>query len=164
MVASLLGEAAEEYFRELLADRNLSFDPALIRNYLSPLLSKGSEKSLTYQEQGYQVAMSVFGETNQHRPDGLLVRDDMMMDGVLIAFQQLGIEVGRDVKIATVANAGSPTLFGRTENMIVIEIDPAELVQTMFAELDAIMEGKMQAGNIASRAILIPPKLRVEGI
>ena len=88
----------------------------------------------------------------------------MMMDGVLIAFQQLGIEVGRDVKIATVVNAGSPTLFGRTDNMIVIEIDPAKLVQTMFSELDAIMEVKVQADRMAGRAVFIPPTRRLREV
>jgi DNA-binding LacI/PurR family transcriptional regulator len=66
----------------------------------------------------------------------------MMTDGALVAFDELGIRVGRDLHVVTHANVGSPILFGRTKQMTVIEHDPALVAQTMFSALDTLMAGQ----------------------
>lgn len=93
------------------------------------------------QQQGYELAMEVFGDATSPKPDGLIVLNDMVTLGVLTALRKLGLQAGKDVKIATHSNTGTSTLFGYTDDMIVLESDPADIVREMFTMLDTLLEG-----------------------
>jgi DNA-binding LacI/PurR family transcriptional regulator len=139
-------------FRQLLQDYKKPLYPDLIRiPHLPP-----SQTSLSLQEQGYLLAREVFEGPVSARPDGLVISDDMLTDGALVAFEELGIRVGHDIQVVTHANAGSPILFGRTKHMTVIEYDPALLAQAMFSLLDMLMAGKQPE----EQSIKIRPRLR----
>jgi DNA-binding LacI/PurR family transcriptional regulator len=139
-------------FRQLLQEYKRPLYPELIRiPHLPP-----SRTSLSLQEQGYLLAREVFEGPSSLRPDGLVISDDMMADGALVAFDELGIRVGHDIHIVAHGNTGSPILFGRTKHMTVIEYDPALLAQAMFSALDMLMAGK----SLAGQAIRIRPQLR----
>jgi DNA-binding LacI/PurR family transcriptional regulator len=138
-------------FRQTLQEYRKPLYPELIRIPHVP-----PQTSLSLQEQGYLLAREVFEGPVSARPDGLVISNDMMTDGALVAFEDLGIRVGSDIKIVTHANVGSPILFGRTKNMTVIEYDPALLAQAMFSMLDTLMAGRKPA----EPSIWIRPRMR----
>ncbi|GCE12886.1 substrate-binding domain-containing protein [Tengunoibacter tsumagoiensis] len=118
------------------ANQGLIFDSVQLRI--------GHERP-TLQEQGYQMAMEVFGQTKKPHPDGIILLDDMMTDGVLAAFQVLGIHTGQDVTIVTHSNLNSMLLFTALPGITVLEFDPTETVQAMFTLLDTLMMGQTPA-------------------
>jgi DNA-binding LacI/PurR family transcriptional regulator len=97
----------------------------------------------TRQDYGYQLAMQFHSRRN--RPDGIVILDDMMTSGALVAFNELGIRVGVDVQIATLANKDSTVLYGYEKNLIRAEVDPAAIVLSLFDVLDTLLEGKEPA-------------------
>jgi DNA-binding LacI/PurR family transcriptional regulator len=130
-------------FRELLTRYDLPFYPELVRDYFSLAVSTTQEETLTYQEQGYLQAIGVFGDANIPKPDGIFVTDDMMTDGVIAAFQALGLSIGEDVKVATHGNQGSMMSFNYIKGLTVIEFDPDDIVQAMFQMLDLLLVGEV---------------------
>jgi DNA-binding LacI/PurR family transcriptional regulator len=139
-------------FRQLLEEYRRPLYPELIRIPRLP----PSQTSLSLQEQGYLLAREVFEGPASARPDGLVISDDMITDGALAAFDELGIRVGYDIQVVTHANVGSPILFGRTKHMAVVEYDPALLAQAMFSALDMLIAGQKPAEQI----VKIRPRLR----
>ncbi|GCE11573.1 substrate-binding domain-containing protein [Tengunoibacter tsumagoiensis] len=151
-------------FRESLVEYGLEFHPTLVQigtHSLQELTNNEWNNPDAYshgsrQERGYQMALKVFGDPAQPKPDGIFITDDMLTSGVLFGLRKLGISIGNELKIATHANAGSPMLFRETEYITLVEIDPAELVQTMFTCLDRLL-----AGEIPQHAYIdIHPKIR----
>jgi DNA-binding LacI/PurR family transcriptional regulator len=127
-----------QIFRQLLQDYKKPLYPELIRvPHLLP-----SQTMLSLQEQGYLLAREVFEGPASAWPDGLIIANDMMTDGALVAFDELGIRIGHDLQVVTHANVGSPMLFGRTKQMTLIEHDPALMAQAMFSTLDILMAGQ----------------------
>ena len=139
-------------FRQLLQDQKKPLYPELIRiPHLLP-----SQTMLSLQEQGYLLAREVFEGPASAQPDGVIIANDMMTDGALVAFDEMGLRVGHDLQVATHANVGSPILFGRTKQMTVIEHDPALVAQAMFSALDTLMAGQ----KLEEMHIKIHPRLR----
>jgi len=151
----------EATFRAALEGAALSFEPALLQVGMAQLERQTQETSAarrfeSHQEQGYRLAMEVFGGPRELWPDGLVSTDDMMTHGALIALQKLGVRVGRDVKVATHANTGSLVMRGHDEEVCLLEVNPAELVQTMFDQLETLMDGQVPTQS----KVLIAPRLR----
>jgi DNA-binding LacI/PurR family transcriptional regulator len=119
----------------LTYDQNLMWEPSETTPRDIPNLE-------THQEQGYRAVRETFGNSTVEPPDGLLISDDLMTCGVLYGLSKLGLQVGRDVKIATHANVGSSTLFGYADEMTLIENDPAMIVQALFETMEMVMAGK----------------------
>ena len=90
-------------------------------------------------QQGLRLAREVFGRERAFWPDGLLVADDLLARGALLGLQQMGVRVGRDVHVAVHANRHSPVLWGEA-GLILVEVDPAELVEAMWSHLDRLLE------------------------
>lgn len=145
-------------FPSLLAARGLPFEPSLVRHCFDEQFAASvtPPARVTEQEQGYFLAQDVFGKADTLKPDGIVITNDLMTDGVLAAFQSLGIRVGKDVTIATHANVGSMMLFGHLPGMIVIEFDPAEIVDAMFVLLDTLMDGRQPQ----QAEVFVQPKIR----
>lgn len=110
------------------------------------------------QEQGFRAVFEVFGNATQPKEqlDGLVILDDMMTRGALVALSKVGISVGSDLQLATHTNRGSTALSGYESDISIIEIDPAEIIQAMFEMLETLMDGKTPAVSPVS----IEPKLR----
>ena len=125
-------------FQETLAACNLEFDPSLFRhsNHLIP--QAGGKTTVTQQEQGFQTAISAFDGTHTN-PDGIVILDDMMTRGALVAFGQRRIELGRDVQVATHAIAGSDVLLGYENKLLRLEFDPQEITVLLFKCLDDLL-------------------------
>lgn len=147
------GDAETHLFRDALLAHNLPFDPDLVKYGISFEERAQRPEGMIYQDQGFRLAMEVFGKPDGPRPDGLFIGNDMMTAGALVAFQSLGIRVGQDVQVATHANAGSPTLYGYSQKLIQIEVDPAAIVQEMFAILDLLLAGETPSQE---RSLLLP--------
>ena len=89
-------------------------------------------------------------------PDAVVSLDDTMTRGVITALQQAGLQPGRDLRIVTAANTGSPVLMPYAADLVAIEFDPAESVRAALAMLGTLMEG----GTPESNPVLIAPKPR----
>lgn len=74
-------------------------------------------------------------------PDGLVITDDMITRGSLMALQEMDLQPGQDIKIASHANQGTNVLKRFQEDVILLEVKPEEIIQTMFAMLQDLMQG-----------------------
>ncbi|GCE22178.1 GntR family transcriptional regulator [Dictyobacter kobayashii] len=142
-------------FASFLQTYRQTFHPDLIQSIYKLSAAQSSLPFQTFQEQGYQLALQVFTNPALPKPDGIVSTDDMMTDGLLAAFQTLGIRVGEDVKIATHANKSSMMLFKHMRGMTVIEFDPEDIVHAMFSMLDQLLVGQTPS----QRVIEIAPSL-----
>jgi DNA-binding LacI/PurR family transcriptional regulator len=131
-----------EVFARSLSAASLPLYPELIEQN-EALATLPTYHTQSHQEQGYNLVMKIFGPESdpRTRPDGILSADDMQTQGALTALQRLGIRVGEEVQIATHANVGSPALLGWENDIILIEVDPSEIVHQMFSKLERLMEG-----------------------
>jgi DNA-binding LacI/PurR family transcriptional regulator len=144
-------EADAANFAECLRESGVPVIDALIRdNRRAP----GTETG-TLQEQGYRAVQQAFGPDRDAWPDGLLICDDMMTSGALVALQHKGIVVGRDVKIATHANRGSTVLFGHDASLTLLEVDVAGIVDTMFEMMGRLLSGDAPRQGSVSVAVKI---------
>jgi DNA-binding LacI/PurR family transcriptional regulator len=104
------------------------------------LISRPGVLDLSYQQQGYLMALYAFTQAPE-RPDGLFIVDDMLAAGVLTALDKLGIEPGVDIPVGAMSNAGSPIMFGYDDRLIFAEYNTAEIVTALFDVLEALMAG-----------------------
>lgn len=141
-----------EIFRAALTSQHLEFHSALVQ-----LGSDDEHQRIVPQEQGYAIARRVFEQPQHTWPDGIVIADDMMTQGALVAMQKLGVRAGVDVKIASHANRGSTVLAGREDELTLIEFDPAEMVGAMFEMLEILMDG--QTPSVSSVGIAPHRKL-----
>ena len=144
-----------DIFRRVLNENGLPNLSAELR-YDAEQISRAAAGLPTQsrQEQGFQLAQATF-DGAEPPPDGILCHDDTMTFGALAHLRKQGIEVGRDVKIATHANAGSTILMGYEDQLTRLEYDPAELVEIMFRLLENWMRGEKPDRNI----YYLPPRV-----
>ena len=157
---SSIGEARRQW-GELLTANGLTFEAGLFRH--NRQLLQPDEKdaawgvtALSQGEQGLQTALDVFGGNRETWPDGLFIGDDLMTSGALVALDRLGVRPGIDVQLATTGNRDTPTLLGREASLILIEFDPNEIVEMMFARL----EGAIHQQDPSPGLTIVQPYLR----
>ncbi len=100
------------------------------------------QETILHEEQGCQAVLDLFAAGQGEWPDSLLIADDMMTRGALVGLRRRGLTPGKEVKIATHANRGSPTLYGYEDVLTRIEVDVEELVEKMFDLLERLMAGE----------------------
>ena len=103
---------------------------------------------LPRQEIGYRTAIALFArwpKASGLLPDGLYISDDMVTDGAMMAFDELGIRVGVDMMVVTHANRQSPVLFRDRKKLTRIEFNPEEMAQGLFMCLDTALSGQESA-------------------
>jgi DNA-binding LacI/PurR family transcriptional regulator len=147
-------DTTQAMFARALEDSGLPRIPELIRRW--PADATDSLPAL--QEQGYRLAIETFSQPRATWPDAIVSEDDMLTLGALAALTELGIEVGTTVRIATLANAGSPALLGWERRLIRIEVDPAQVVSRLFQALEDAIERRLVAGDLVVPARLRLPK------
>lgn len=142
--------------RQILESHGNVFYPEFFCQPSSP--PSTDERQLTLQEQGYLLTKEIFGPFNKNRPDGVYIANDMMTSGALVAWDELGVHVGEDIKVASHAVTGSPMLFGKTRHLITIETEPSEIVRMMFSLLDVeISQGYVPGTHVYH----LQPRVRV---
>jgi len=151
-------------FQIALREHGLEMDESLAKtNAEQALLLSHSLAVESSQQQGYRSVMEVFKRDRSEWPDGIIVIEDMMTQGVLAAMSSLGIRPGVDVQIVTHANKGTTTFLGDPQGLIRIEYDPAEVVQRLFDILTALMNREIPAGVqpycLDTQVLLIEPHL-----
>lgn len=133
---------------EMMEDNNSSsslyeiYRGAMLAHGLSPLptprLTAIPENlGLTSVEYAYRLARIRLEA--EDRPDAILSSDDMLTQGFLMGMFRTGLQLNRDVRVATHTNAGSTTLLAWQEDLTQLEFDPAEVVRVLFETLDALM-------------------------
>lgn len=142
------------FFYQALLQQHFAVDRALFRSFSE--LSSPARRPLTNQERGYLLTKEVYGSSYREKPDGLYISDDLLTDGALVAFDELGIRIGEDVHIVSLSNADSPILFGRSKRITLLEQDAEDLVQNMFSLLESLMNGERPP----EESVYIQPHLR----
>jgi DNA-binding LacI/PurR family transcriptional regulator len=111
-----------------------------------------------FQEQGYYTALQVFDKKTAKgdKPEGIVIVDDLMTRGAIAAFQKMNLRLGTDIKIATHANKDSPALLGYESDLILLEMDVAELVDGLYEMLEARIEGR----PVPAAQLNVAPKVK----
>lgn len=131
--------------------------PASASSELFPLyqpLPVRPKPDATREEWGF-AQMRALLQSPKH-PDGFWIEDDTITRGALMAIHQAGLQIGRDVWIATSAHKGSPVLAPYETELILVEFDPVVVVQTAFDILEQLMTGR----RLANDTVLIAPVVR----
>lgn len=132
----------------------------------SPHFSRAgvAKSQCSRQEQGYAAVCHFFGKHRKGNAlpiDGVIITDDMMAQGALLALQQLGVPYGHnkhELRVVSHSNAGSTVLLGYDERLTLSQIAPREVVQAMFNRLEQIMAGeKPTHRSVTIRSQLILP-------
>ena len=150
------GRTQSAAYRATLAELGLPFRPERVWKRTGTELSNSNDG--TRGELGYRALLTLL-EADRHALDGVVIDDDMTTVGALAAAKKLGVVVGSDLKIATHANKGSLTLIEHEPVLTLMEIDPNELVEAMFGELERLMDGD----GTTPDARVVRPVLRVAG-
>jgi len=129
------------------ADYGLQSGPA---SYGSPEMSQS--------EQGFELVSACFSQPRVQWPDGILIGDDVLAHGALMAMRQMNVRVGTDVRVVSHANKGSAVLMGHDEPMTLLEIDPNELIEAAFRLLESLLRGETLA--LADSSVLVGPHVR----
>ena len=152
--ASRLWVGKTESVDEFLADEFGAQLPA--QTQLLPTQSLPETETLSAREAGWQLAQNVFAAANRaHWPDGVLIDNDILTRGALVALRKAGVSLGDDVTIVSHANRDTDVLADYEDELIRLEYDPTEIVAQMFA----IMEKRWQAEPIAAQRVFMVPTL-----
>ncbi len=95
------------------------------------------------------VAKTLSEEGRAVFPDVIVSTEDTMTRGAVTALQGAGLQIGRDVRIVTVENRGSPVLEPYAERLTRIVLDPAELIRAALGMLEILMDGGTPPENPA---------------
>jgi DNA-binding LacI/PurR family transcriptional regulator len=125
---------------------------------VTPDMSNGDVSGRSREaHQGIELAQKVFARPRSQWPDGLLIGDDTMTRGALLALQRMGIEPNRDIKIATHCNRGSSVLHGYKDELTLIEFDAQELVAGLFGTLQHLIN----KNDVPEKQIKVKPHVRL---
>lgn len=104
---------------------------------------------LSFEERGYWLMKKIYEPALIHThapasrerilsflPDGLVFIDDMMARGALVAAEQMGLDITREVRIATHANSLTHSLGRYWNHLTLMEIDVQEVVRSLFRLLE----------------------------
>ncbi len=150
-----VGSQLLQTFADAMREEGLEFEPHCVEYNLNLVRGPGHITRLSKQEQGYETAQRVFCPSGE-KPDGIVVTDDLMTHGALSALQNMGIQAGRDVQIASHANKGSVVLLGQSERLVLLEFDPSEVVEALFGQLETLMDGH----SLERPEIFVQPTVR----
>lgn len=139
-------------FSRAMERRGLEAKPRWIIQTSRLTLGVSDPVAITHEETGFRLGKRMAAD-RADLPQGLVIADDMLARGVLTALARAGVQVGRDIQVATHVNRGSSALMAFERNLIRAELDPADLARGMIQTLEALMDGKQPK----SRLLLIPP-------
>jgi DNA-binding LacI/PurR family transcriptional regulator len=144
-------EEVEEFISTLQSNRRYEYSP--YTRYGSPTTAI-SLTTVPETNQGIDLVQQVF-KARRAKPDGIVLTNDLMAQGVLIALGQMGIKVGRDVHIATLDNRGSPVLHPFFHSISRLEYDLPAFIELLFDKL----ERQTKEPLTTSEQLLVKPQL-----
>jgi DNA-binding LacI/PurR family transcriptional regulator len=144
--------ALTQAFRRALTGQKLEFNNNWLRPQARELAGPASF------DQARDWVQEVFGVPRGSWPDGLLITNDILTRDVMPALQKLDIIPNRDIVVASHANTDSPVLRPYEDELMLIEYDSGEIVQSMFDQLEALLRGEA----VINRYIQIKPAIRLE--
>jgi DNA-binding LacI/PurR family transcriptional regulator len=147
-----------KHFRHSIVQYGLELNENWIQLNRDLVSGEDQQTDVTMQEQGYRSAQTVFSLPREQWPDGIIINDDLMTHGALIAFQQMGVQAGRDVQIVSHANKGSRVLNDHKVPLTLIEFNADELVETAFDMLESLIDRRASQESTISK---IKPVLRL---
>jgi len=156
----LLGILAEHgpVFLKALGDSGLPVDPAWV------LCPKNGDHppADTHDQLGRDYALQLFTQDKARRkanksgmPDGILITDDLLARGACTVLEAAGRSIGKDIKVATHATKGARVLSPWERDLARIVVDPEQIVDAMFALLEAQLEHR----ELEHNCVLISPQL-----
>lgn len=150
----------ESFFAALEA-QGLARDSGCWRLFCDDL-APNQKVELSPTEQGFEIARRVFSGPRETWPDGVFGGEDIFTHGILMALQNLGIEVGRDVQIATHANSDSTIFLGHAKPLTFVEYDVNEIVEIVHDALEQLLRPTAAPpnGDPTDHTILVAPHLR----
>jgi DNA-binding LacI/PurR family transcriptional regulator len=131
------GRRAVQAYKDVLAAHGLACRPDRIMIVDSAI----QERRIPVQRQAYERASQCFAGPKETWPDGILSLDDVLTAGILSAMRPKNIVPGRDIAVVTHSNADSPVLLGWEHELTRLEINPYEVVTTLFDLLEEVMSG-----------------------
>ncbi len=138
-------------FRRTLAANGLEFH----RPWLRPQARELGGDSIY--ELASRWASQTFSGPRASWPDGLIVTNDILARDVMPALQKLDIVANRDILIASHANTDSPVLRAYQDDLILLEYDSGEIVQSMFDQLETLMRGE----KLSAALIKVKPRFQI---
>jgi DNA-binding LacI/PurR family transcriptional regulator/ribosomal protein S25 len=156
-----------DLYCETLQGLGLEYDPLLFQDSRDRFVALGDRIAATNKQQGYELAARTFGpDADLPVPDGIVSGDDMLTTGILAYLRPHGRSKGDRLPIVTHANRGSTALLGWEDDLTLLEYDPAEMVDGLFAMLHEQIAAR-EAGIVPpmptgepSQIIRIYPRLR----
>lgn len=131
-----------EVFRMALDFQGLAFSPNRLALNSDLVSTEPFRTDLSHQEQGHRSIHKMFSGDVAERPDGLLFTDDVMAVGGLAALRELGIDPREDVRVVTHANKGMSILQSYEAVVTRLEVDPQEIVDTLFSAIHDLVAGQ----------------------
>jgi len=131
-----------DVFQKTLEEKGLIFHPEFVLEDCSDR-SLNAGGTATNEELGFELMANFLAQQNGRATlpiDGFLSEDDMFTRGALAALHQASIGLDDNLLIATHANRGSSALKNYDDHLILLEIDPEEVVGAMFALLEPMMK------------------------
>jgi len=135
-------------FRQTLVKCGLDFHPEFIlEDHANRSVNAGG--TMNNEELGFELMTEFLAAQRSSRMrnkrqnlpiDGLLSQDDMFTRGALAALHQASVSLDDGLLIATHANKGSSALKSYEDHLILLEIDPEEVVDAMFELLKPMMK------------------------
>lgn len=115
------------------------FEAAVGKGYLAekPLLDKICDLAIGPQQEGYRAVKELYA--SGAKPEAIVITDDFVVKGALIALLEMGIRIGSDVELFIIANKA--THFFVPFPHIRLELDPAVLAEVIVQELLCRLEG-----------------------
>lgn len=145
------GRADLESFHATLAQHGLTPRPEWVWDKFGLAPDNRQSWFPPHEEVGYRAARELLaGE----RPDGIVCLDDMTTRGLLGAFSELGVGLGREIQVATHVNQGAPGFAGFRNRLLMYEMSADEVVNALFSLLDPQLRGEMPA----PRQLLVQPQ------
>jgi DNA-binding LacI/PurR family transcriptional regulator len=138
-------------FQSALAAHGLRFHKELLRP------GAGEATGRPSYEMARDWVSEIFSAPRKQWPDGLLIANDILTRDVMPALQKLGVVPNRDIILASHANTDSPVLQAYEDDLILVEYDTGEVVQTMFDSLETLLRGE----EVENPHAIIAPKVRL---
>jgi DNA-binding LacI/PurR family transcriptional regulator len=130
------GAVLEEAFRQACAD-GVRIDDWSYETWANVILGAGTRENCAHRLTGRMIAE----QATNPLPEALISLGDTATRGAITALLQAGLHPGRDIRIVSAENKGSPVLDPYAADITRIAIDPRECMQAALGMLETLMAG-----------------------